>query len=79
MDLKSGYWQLPVREEDRPKTAFVCHKGQYQYNRVSFGLANAPAVFQRTMNKILAPVIGICAFIYLDDILIYSKNRAEHI
>lgn len=78
LDLKSGYWQLPIREEDRAKTAFVCHQGQYEYNRVPFGLANAPAVFQRTMNKILEPVIGRCAFVYIDDIIIYSKNRGQH-
>ena len=78
LDLKSGYWQLPIREEDREKTAFVCHKGQYEYNRVPFGLANAPAVFQRTMHKILAPVIGKSAFVYIDDVIIYSANRAEH-
>ena len=45
LDLKSGYWQLPVAEADREKTAFVCHRGQFQYNRVSFGLANAPSFF----------------------------------
>ena len=46
LDLKSGYWQLPVAAEDQEKTAFICHRGQFAYKRVSFGLANAPAHFQ---------------------------------
>lgn len=78
LDLKSGYWQLPIRKRDRLKTAFVCHMGQYEYNRVPFGLANAPAVFQRTMNQVLAPVIGKCAFVYIDDIIVYSANPQDH-
>ena len=79
LDLKSGYWQLPVRECDRSKTVFVCHAGQYEYFRVPFGLANGPAVFQRTMNKVLAPVIGKCVFVYVDDIILYSPDRAQRV
>lgn len=78
LDLKSGYWQLPVEAEDREKTAFVCHRGQYQYKRVSFGLANAPAYFQRAMSNILAPLLGKCVLVYIDDIIIYSKSMEEH-
>jgi hypothetical protein len=52
LDLKSGYWQLEVAPEDREKTAFSCHRGHFEFNRVSFGLTNAPAVFQRAMDKI---------------------------
>ena len=79
LDLKSGYWQLPVAEADREKTAFVCHRGQFQYNRVSFGLANAPSFFQRTMNHILAPLLGKCVLIYIDDLVIYSSSKAQHL
>ena len=53
LDLKSGYWQLPVAIKDRPKTAFRCHLGLFQCKRIPFGLCNAPAVFQRAMDKLL--------------------------
>ena len=55
LDLKSGYWQLPVAAEDQEKTAFICHRGQFAYKRVSFELANVPAHFQHTMSRVLAP------------------------
>ena len=79
LDLKSGYWQLPVREEDREKTAFICHRGLFHYRRVSFGLANAPAYFQRAMSHVLAPLLGKCALVYIDDIIIYSKDMESHV
>ena len=78
LDLKSGYWQLPVDERDRDKTAFVCHRGQFQYRRVSFGLANAPSYFQRAMTQVLAPLLGVCVLVYIDDIVIYSRTKNEH-
>lgn len=78
LDLRSGYWQVPVAEHDRAKTAFVCHRGQFEFNRVPFGLTNAPAVFQRVMTQVLQPVIGKCALVYIDDIIIYSTNRKQH-
>ncbi len=78
LDLKSGYWQIPVAEQDIEKTAFSCHRGHFEYLRMPFGLANAPAVFQRTMDKVLAPVIGQCAMVYIDDIVVYSKSVREH-
>ena len=55
LECNSGYWQIPVAEEDREKTAFVCHAGLYQYLRMRFGLTNAPATFQRTLDIILSP------------------------
>ena len=72
LDLKSGYWQLPVAAEDRPKTAFVCHLGQFEYNRVSFGLTGAPAHFQRQMNRVLAPLLGRSLLVYIYMILQYT-------
>ena len=78
LDLKAGYWQLPVAMEDRPKTAFVCHRGQYQYNRLPFGLVNAPSQFQRVMTQILAPLIGRCVMVYIDDIIVYSRDHVSH-
>ena len=80
LDLKSGYWQIPVAEEDRSKTAFVCpSNGLFQFRRLSFGLANGPAVFQRTMDRVLQGLIGRCCYMYIDDIVIYSRNLGEHV
>ena len=78
LDLKAGYWQLPMAEEDRHKTAFVCHKGLFEFKRLPFGLANAPGVFQRTVNYILGDLVGKCCFVYIDDIIVYSQTKEEH-
>ena len=78
LDLKAGYWQLPVAEEDIPKTAFRCHKGLFQFKVMPFGLCNAPAVFQRTMDYVLSGLIGACVQVYLDDIIVYSRNASDH-
>ena len=78
IDLKSGFWQIPVAPEDQAKTAFRCHLGHFECRRMPFGLCNAPAVFQRTMDKVLAGLIGVCAYVYVDDIIIYSKNMNDH-
>ena len=78
LDLRSGYWQIPLKESCREKTAFICHRGLYQFKRLPFGLMNAPAIFQRFMNKLLAPFLGKFCCVYLDDIVIFSKNAEEH-
>jgi len=77
LDLMRGYHQVKVAEESKAKTAFVCHRGLYQFRRMPFGLTNAPATFQRLMDKLFNGWSYV--FIYLDDILIASKNFAEHI
>ena len=79
LDLRSGFWQLPVRKDDQAKTAFTCHMGLFQCKRIPFGLCNAPAFFQRTMDKVLTGLIGVSVFVYLDDIIIFSKNTVDHI
>ena len=78
LDLKAGYWQIPVSKEDIPKTAFVCHKGLYEFKRLPFGLANAPSQFQRIMDKVLAGLVGVCVLVYIDDLVIYSKDEISH-
>lgn len=77
LDLASGYYQIPLSEESRPKTAFVTPDGQYEFNRMPFGLVNAPSVFQRTINKILMEAKIKYAIVYMDDILIPSKDFEE--
>ena len=78
LDLKSGYWQLPIHPLSMEKTAFICHLGLYEFTRIPFGLANAPAVFQRAMNTVLAGLLGKTCMVYLDDIVIFSKTEEEH-
>ena len=78
LDLKSGYWQLEMDENSISKTAFTCHRGIFEFRRVPFGICNGPAVFQRTMNHILAPLLGKCVLVYLDDIVVFSRDATEH-
>ena len=82
LDLASGYWSIPVREEDRQKLAFSVPKGKYEFVRMPFGLVNAQATFQRTMDRVVTAVKdqgfpGVDA--YVDNIIIFSHNWAEHI
>ena len=79
LDCNSGYWQIPVAEEDREKTTFTCHEGCFQFKRMPFGLCNAPATFQRTLDILLAGYRWKSCLVYLDDIIIFSKSREEHI
>ena len=78
LDLKSGYWQIPLDERDKEKTAFTCHRGLYEYNVMPSGLANAPGVFQEFMSVVLQD-LGKIAMAYLDDIIIFSPSMEEHI
>lgn len=78
IDLASGYHQLELPEADRPKTAFSTHMGHFQWRVLPQGISNAPSVFQATMNHLFAHMVGKHVFIYLDDILIASRNAEEH-
>ncbi len=63
LDMRSVYWQIGVHEDDIEKTAFVCHRGLFEFTRMHFGLANAPSVFQRTMETILTGLLGVICMI----------------
>src|SRR4051812_12535186 len=78
MDLRLGYHQTKIRNEDIAKTAFTTSYGLYEYTGMSFGLINAPATFSRLMNSIFKEYLDKFVLMYLDDILIYSKNEEEH-
>lgn len=78
VDLESGYHQILIREEDREKTAFSINHSKFHFIRMPFGLKNAPSIFQRCVNDILHDYIGIFAYVYIDDVLIFSNSIEEH-
>jgi hypothetical protein len=78
IDLKSGYHQMKIREQDIPKIAFTTWYGLYEFVVVSFGLTNAPAYFMNLMNKVFMEELDRFVVVFIDDILIYSETAEEH-
>jgi hypothetical protein len=79
MDLQSGYWQVPIKESDRAKTAFATADGLYHFKVMPMGLCSAPATFQRMMDVVLSGLKWTTCLVYLDDIIVYSRSFDEHV
>ena len=77
LDLKSGYWQIPLNEEEKEKTASVCHRDLYKNSVIPFGLASAPGIFEELM-PIVFHGLGDFAVAYFNDIIIFSAIEEEH-
>ena len=79
MDLATGYWQVEVADEDKEKTTFSTPEGLYQFEVMPFGLCNAPATFQRLMDKVLSGLKCYSCLVYIDDILVVVDSFENHL
>ncbi|CAI7873922.1 unnamed protein product [Closterium sp. NIES-53] len=79
INLRGGYHQIRVEPSDYAKTAFRTSYGSFEYTVMPFGLTNAPATFQMTMNEAFRPFLDKCVIVYLDDILVYSRDKQQHL
>jgi len=78
LDCYSGFWQVGIKEEHKETTGFGVPSGHYEFNRVQFGLSNSPENFQRLMDAVLKDLVGTECWVFIDDIIVYSKNAEEH-
>ncbi|CAN8070819.1 unnamed protein product, partial [Agarophyton chilense] len=79
LDANSGYWKVPIAEEDQDKTAFACLVGLYRFKRMPFGFRNEPATFQRTLDIFLSRYKWKTCLVYLDDVIIFSQDVEIHL
>ncbi|EGT47562.1 hypothetical protein CAEBREN_01908 [Caenorhabditis brenneri] len=78
LDLLAGYWQIPLKEQSKEITAFAIGSELFEWNVLPFGLVTSPAIFQATMESVIGDMLGICAFVYVDDLLIASESLEQH-
>jgi hypothetical protein len=79
LDLKDGFWQIPVHQDDREKTTFVTPEGLFQFKFMAFGLSNAPATFMRLIDRVLVGLKWTHCLAYLDDVLVFGSDFSEHL
>ena len=79
LDLRSGFWQVPLDKSTKSKSAFITHSGVYEFNRLAFGMVNASMTFQSLMTKVLKNLNFKIALVYIDDVLVFSKDFDQHL
>ena len=79
LDLRSGFWQVPLDKSSKEKSAFITHQGIFEFNRLSFGMVNAPMSFQALMTKVLKNLNFKIALVYIDDLIIFSRDFDQHL
>ena len=79
LDLRAGFWQIPLSDEAKPKTGFITHQGVYQFRKIPFGLNSSPAAFTMVMTEVLRDLNWKFALVYIDDILVFSSSFESHL